>query len=189
MTTTFERPMVRMPPVEGITDMLVAPELYDGLQAAIIGGHKVLLYVPAKDNFSLVVGLARRVSGMLHLTVDQREELYDTYAGIFGQAPAEIRPPFRAPHHTVSDMGILDRKHGELVLAKYGALFLDQGMHFRKEVIIRLVDDPRSHDCVVLTSVWGKDIRSEADAERLVWLWSLFPVRLEVSPKTVRIER
>ena len=47
--------------------------------------------------------------------------------------------PFRAPHHTISDLGLADRTHGEVMLAVGGVLMLDELLEFRTTVLQALV--------------------------------------------------
>jgi magnesium chelatase family protein len=79
---------------------------------------------------------------MAPLTAEEAVDLTRLYslAGAFGEGSGLItRPPFRAPHHSASAEGILGGgkgiKPGEISLAHYGILFLDEAPEFRKDVL------------------------------------------------------
>jgi magnesium chelatase family protein len=87
--------------------------------------------------------LARRLTTILP-TMSLAEALETTrihrVAGLTGARTAVVTTrPFRAPHHTISDVGLIGGGQvplpGEVSLAHHGILFLDELPEFRRHVL------------------------------------------------------
>jgi magnesium chelatase family protein len=135
-------------------DLLVAGTVYDvdfqevkgqehvkrAFEIAASGGHNVALKGPPGSGKTM---LARRLPTILPaMSFDEALETTKIYS-IVGKLTAEepliaIRP-FRAPHHTISDAGLIGGgqipRPGEVSLAHNGVLFLDELPEFKKHVL------------------------------------------------------
>ena len=87
--------------------------------------------------------LARRLTTILPaMTLAEAIETtrIHSVAGLTGDRTALVTTrPFRAPHHTISDAGLIGGGHvplpGEVSLAHNGVLFLDEWPEFRRHVL------------------------------------------------------
>jgi len=114
------------------------------LEISAAGGHNMLVFGPPGAGKTM---LARRLpSIMAPLTPDEAVEVTRLYslAGPYKTGTGLIdklitQPPFRSPHHSASAEGILGGgrtpRPGEISLAHFGVLFLDEAPEFRINVL------------------------------------------------------
>ena len=110
------------------------------IEVAAAGGHNLIMLGPPGSGKTMI---AKRIPSLLpKLSMDESLETtkIQSIVGILpSDTPLVVTRPYRSPHHTISDAGLIGGgqvpRPGEVSLAHNGVLFLDELPEFRRNVL------------------------------------------------------
>ena len=150
-------------PAEGAADFSEVKgqhALRRAIEVAVAGNHNLLMIGPPGAGKSMI---AKRVPTIIPTpTLDEQLEILGIHSAAGRTLSGEMTwgaRPFRSPHHTISDVGLLGGGTipgpGEISLAHHGVLFLDELPEFKRSAL-EVLRQPLEDGDVTISRSAGK---------------------------------
>lgn len=146
-------------PMLDFKDVMGQENVKRALEIAAAGGHNIMMIGPPGSGKSM---LSKRLPSILpDMTWTEALEVTQVYSvlGLLSRdRPLIVRRPFRSPHHTISNAGLVgggtNPKPGEISMSHRGVLFLDELPEFRKDTL-DLMRQPLEDGSVTISRISG----------------------------------
>ncbi len=130
------------------------------LEVAMAGGHNLLMLgSPGTGKSMLAKRLVTILPAMTEAEAIETTKIHSVAGLVDGKTSFLATRPFRSPHHTISDVGLLGGSSlptpGEVSLAHNGILFLDELPEFRRSTL-EVLRQPLEDGQVTISRAAGK---------------------------------
>ena len=110
------------------------------VEVSAAGGHNLIMIGPPGSGKTMIAKRIPSIMPMLSMDESLETTKIQSIVGILpSDTPLVMTRPFRSPHHTISDAGLIGGgnvpRPGEVSLSHNGVLFLDELPEFRRNVL------------------------------------------------------
>jgi magnesium chelatase family protein len=130
------------------------------IEIAVAGGHNLLMIGPPGSGKTM---LSKRIPSIIpKMTFQESLAVSKIHSIVYGLSQEKsgliTTRPFRSPHHTISNAGLIgggsDPKPGEVSMAHNGVLFLDEFPEYRRDVL-EVLREPLEEGKVTISRASG----------------------------------